>query len=161
MALFLWLTNELKSTGPTESPVGLCHKKNASTFYPLPDRRPAIYRSIQNEDNAVSLNVNRSFTGCVFRAASFPRTTFWTCSLPRSSTCAFGTCDSPFFPQVSTKREGKTAWGELFFPPTVCRLPSLGGRSVASFLGFYRFKRVETTGLEPATSGLQSRRSPS
>jgi len=60
----------LKSTGPTESPVGLCHKKTASTFRPLPDRRPAIYRSIQNEYNAVSRNVNRSFTGCVFRAAS-------------------------------------------------------------------------------------------
>ena len=128
----------MKSTGPTESPVGLCHKKNASTFRPLPDCRPAIYLSIQNEYNAVSRNVNRSFTGCLFRAASFPRTTFWTCSLPRSSTCAFGTCDSPFFPQVSTKREGETARGELFFPPTVCRLPSLGGRSVASFLSFIR-----------------------
>ena len=90
--------------------------------------------------------MNRSLTGCVFRAASLPRTTFWTCSLPRSSTCAFGTCDSPLFPQVSTKREEKTAWGELFFPPTVCRLPSLGGRSVASFLVFNESKEWRRPG---------------
>ena len=106
LALFLGLKNELKSTGPTELPVGLCHKKTASTFRPLPDRRPAIYRSIQNEHNAVSRNVNRSFTGCLFRAASFPRTTFWTCSLPRSSVCGFGALCAIVLPPKKRTREG-------------------------------------------------------
>ena len=60
---------QLKQAGP--GPVLYRHRKHnpAPTFIPLPERRPAIYMSIQNEHNAVSCNVNRSFTGYPFSAA--------------------------------------------------------------------------------------------